>query len=125
MGNFRIRVNEIKNHVYITVEGTLTVEEALILKEDYREAIAKCRPGFTVLTDAAKYAPGSPEVQKIHGEIVKMDAAAGVSKVARVVGETPLGGMQIIRIAGTENEYPSKNFRTLKEAVAYIDDETE
>jgi len=90
---------------------------------DYRAAIQKCRPKFTVLTDLTNYRPGSSEVQKVHSDIAKMDTAFDIRKIARVVGETPLGGMQVERIVKTEVKYPSKNFNTFTEAEKYLDSE--
>jgi len=118
-----VRYDEKKNRIYLYMEGFHDLKEALRLKEEYRKAIEKCRPGFTVLVDVTKYKPGSEEVQKVHAEASKMDAEAGVSKVARVVGKTPLGGMQLNRISRTVGNYPAKNFATFEEAEAYLDGE--
>ena len=54
-----------------------------------------------------------------------MDSAAGVSKIARVVGETPLGGLQIRRIARSEGGYPSANFAPKEEAELYLDEDSD
>lgn len=118
-----ITYDALKNRIYLSLEGFHDLEEAVRLREEYEKAIAQCRPGFTVLADVSKYRPGSPEVQKVHAEAAKMAADAGVKKVARVVGETPLGGMQIDRIAKTEGHYPSAHFVTMEEAEAYLDSE--
>ncbi len=126
MAKFNIRVDEQKNRISINLDGYQTLEEALVFKEEYKKALAKCKPGFTVLTYATNFKPGTPEVQKIHAEAVEMDTAAGVSKVARVVGDKPLGGMQIDRLARSViNKYPSANFRTEEEAEAFLDSKTE
>ncbi len=123
MEKFSIKVDQIKNRIYVRLEGFHTLEEILKFKEEYKKAVAKCRPGFTVLTHAVNYKPGTPEVQKVHAECIKIDTEAGVSKVARVVGDTPLGGMQIDRLARTVSKYPypAKNFKTKEEAEAYLD----
>ena len=121
MGTYMLQYNSDKNRVAITVEGSLSYDETLKLKEEYRELIKNCRRGFTVLTDLVNFIPGSHDVQEIHAEMVKMDSAAGVSKIARVVGETPLGGMQIRRIARSEGGYPSANFATKEDAELYLD----
>ena len=117
------RVDEAKNRIYIYFRGYLTEEKALRLKEEYKDAIAKVRPGFTVVTYAEEYTPGGAEVQKIVGEMTKMAEDGGVRKVARVVGETPLGGMQINRLAKVKTKYPARHFRTTEEAEAYLDSE--
>lgn len=125
METFRIKFDQTKNRIYLYLEGQLPVEELLKLKKEYRDAIQKCRPGFTVLTDLTNYIPGSSEAQKIHSDIAKMDDEADIRKIARVIGETPLGGMQVGRIVKIEAKYPSENFKTYEEAEEYLDSETD
>lgn len=111
-----------KNRIYLTVYGFMTADDARQLNEDYRKAIAQCKPGFTVLTDVRYYKPGPPEVQAILAEGPKMAEAAGCKKVARVLVETrPLGGMQLDRLAKKCSTYPSRHFSTIEEAEAYLD----
>ncbi len=119
--NSTVRVDESKNRIYLVLEGFHDLEEALRMRNLYRDAIKRCKAGFTVLADVSRYKPGVPEVQKVHAEAVKMAERAGVSRVARVVGETPLGGMQIDRIAKSEGRYQSQNFQTVEEAERFLD----
>ncbi len=119
-----IRVDGAKNRIYLDLQGFHDLEEAQRLRDLYAEAIQKCRPGFTVLADVSKYRPGAAEVQEVHGEAAKLAEAAGVNKVARVIGDKPLGGMQIDRIARTEATYEARNFATFEEAEDYLDGET-
>lgn len=112
-----------KNRLYITFHGYMTLEDAEKLKEDYARALALCRPGFTILTDAQGYRPGTEDVQEVIASMVKMDAAAGVSRIARVTGTKPLGSMQIGRLAkeAATEEYTARHFETIEEAEAYLD----
>jgi hypothetical protein len=119
--NSTVRLDETKNRIYLFLEGFHNLDEAVRMRELYAEAIAGCRHGFTVLADVSRYKPGTAEVQEVHAEAVKLAAEAGVSRVARVVGATPLGGMQIDRIARTEVSYDARNFATYKEAEAFLD----
>ena len=125
MGEFNITVDQRKNRIILHLTGYQTLDEAQAFKKEYGNAIAKCHRGFTVLTYAAGYKPGSAEVQKIHADCIKMDAVAGVRKVARVVGETPLGGEQIRRLSTAVREYRAENFKTTAEAEAYLDRESD
>ena len=118
-----VRVDEAKNRIYLILEGFHDLDEAIRMRDLYRDAIARCGPGFTVLADVSKYRPGAAEVQEVHGEAAKLAEAAGVNKVARVIGDKPLGGMQIDRIARTEATYEARNFATFEEAEAYLDGE--
>lgn len=117
-----VYVDKQKNRIYLTLEGFHDTEEAKRMRDLYREAIRNCQPGFTVLADVSRYKPGPPEIQEIHSEAVKAAEAAGVRRVARVVGGTPLGGMQIDRIARGEGGYEARNFKTAQEAEAFLDD---
>lgn len=121
MTNSTVRVDEAKNRIYLVLEGYHNIEEALRMRDLYREAIGRCTPGFTVLIDVSAYRPGAEEVQEVHKECVLMAERGGVSRVARVVGDTPLGGMQILRIARDKTAYPSANFQTIDEAEAFLD----
>ena len=114
-------VDLVKNRIVLYFDGFMTLEEAKQLREDYRNAIRQCRPGFTVITHAIGYKPGTPEVQDIVTTMTKMAEDAGCSKVARVVGNKPLGGMQIDRIAKTVTTYPSRHFESVEDAHAYLD----
>jgi hypothetical protein len=111
-----------KNRIYLRFEGFMTVTGAQRLRDDYRQAIEKCRPGFTVLTYAVDYKPGTPEVQEIVASMAKIAEVAGCSKVARVVGDKPLGSMQIDRIAKSVTKYPSRHFQSVEEAEEYLDE---
>lgn len=116
-------VDPIKNRIYIYFEGKMDLDRILRLKQAYIDAIAQVKPGFTVLTYATKFVPGNEEVQKVVQEMTYYAEQKGLSKVARVVGKTPLGGMQINRMAKTKTNYPAKHFKTEIEAEMYLDSE--
>jgi hypothetical protein len=69
----------------------------------------------------SRYVPASEEVQIIHAEVARIAKKAGVGRVARVIGEKPLGGMQIRRITKNSGGYESRNFVTREEAEDYLD----
>ncbi len=118
------KIDTEKNRIYLSFEGFMDLEAAQKLRDDYRNAIEQCQPGFTVVTDAINYKPGTPEVQEIIASMTKMAGEAGCGKVARVVGNKPLGGMQIDRLSKEQEAgYTSRNFETIEEAEAYLDSE--
>ena len=118
-----VRIDRQKNRIYLKLEGFHDLDEAIRMRDLYRDAIASCDPGFTVLADISRYKPGAGEVQAIHAEAVRLAEEAGVRRVARFVGGTPLGGMQIDRISKSEGHYESANFDSLEAAEAYLDEE--
>jgi len=117
-----VKYDEEKNRIYLVLKGSHDVMEAKRMRDEYAKAIEKARSGFTVLADLKNYTPGSEDVQKIHASAVHLAEEAGVSKVARVTGQTPLGEMQISRIAKKEASYPSKSFITVEEAEKFLDE---
>lgn len=121
MANELYRVDKLKNRIYLWFEGYMEIDRAKKLHDAYKEAIGKCSSGFTVVTFAENYKPSSQEVQDIVLKMTKMAENAGCRKVARVVGQTPLGGMQINRIAKKATTYPSRHFATVEEADDYLD----
>lgn len=116
-----VRIDKAKNRIYLYFEGFMEIDRARKLHDAYKEAISQCTPGFTVVTFAQDYKPGTPEVQDVVRNMTRMAQDAGCRKVARVVGRTPLGGMQINRIAKSQTTYPSRHFATVEDADAYLD----
>jgi len=120
MSDNDVHVDILKNRVYIHFEGAMDLERILKLKTAYEAGIAKCKPGFTVLTYANKFIPGNLEVQEIVRQMTKIAENAGIKKVARVVGKNPLGGMQINRLGKTVTNYETKHFKTEMDAEIYL-----
>jgi len=116
------RVDKSKNRVYLYFEGEKNIEDAQKLFTAYKDAIDACQPGFTVMTYATDFIPGTPAVQEIVQEMTQYADQAGVSKIARIVGKTPLGGMQINRLAREHTKFESRHFQTKHEAEAYLDE---
>jgi len=119
--NKSVMIDRVKNRIYIHFEGFMDVDRAQELHDAYREAITQAKPGYTVLTYAERYKPGGPEVQEIVSRMTQMAGDSGCSKVARVIGQSPLGAMQINRLAKGAAAYESQHFRTEKEAEEYLD----
>ena len=117
------RVDVRKNRIYLTMIGFHDVAEATRVGELYLAAMKQCTPGFSVLVDVAAYKPGAPAIEPIHARVARAAREAGVGRVARVVGDSPLGGMQIDRIVRSENHYAARHFPTVAEAEAYLDDD--
>jgi hypothetical protein len=113
--------DKVKNRIYVTAVGDWDIAQSDAFLRDYKAAVAQTRPGFTVLSDVRGFKCSTEDVQQHHAEAIKADAEAGVKKVARVVGSTPLAGFQIMRISRIVEDYRSRNFETLEEAESYLD----
>ena len=118
-----VMIDRVKNRIYVHFDGFMDVGRAQDLHDAYRDAIKHAKPGYTVLTYAAGYKPGGPEVQEIVSRMTQMAGETGCRKVARVIGATPLGAMQIRRLAESATKYESQHFKTEQEAEEYLDKE--
>jgi len=123
MAEFEVHADTNKNRVYVRIEGSLNIEEAEQLKEAYADAVDKCSPGFTVLNDVSELHPCIPEVQEILQKITEIASRSGVGRVARVVGKTPLAGLQIDRISKSKSHYHGESFKNIDDAEAYLDEQ--
>ena len=121
MADHEIVYDRSKNRIYVKARGFWDLEQSEAFLRDYKAAVARTRPGFTVLSDVRDFKCASEDVQQQHAEAIKTDAEAGVKKVARVVGSSPLAGFQLRRISEIVEDYPSRNFETLAAAERYLD----
>jgi len=119
--NSNVTFNRAKNRIYLYMEGSHDLEEAQRMYDEYAKAIEQASPGFTVLIDVENYTPGSDAVQDIHKQASHLAEENHVGKVARVVGDRPLGGMQIDRIAKHETRYESRHFTYKEDAEDFLD----
>lgn len=123
MAEFDVHADINKNRIYVRIKGSLNIQEAEQLKEDYVDAVDKCSPGFTVLNNVAELNPCIPEVQEILKEITDIAHQSGIGKVARIVGKTPIAGLQIDRISTSKSHYHGESFKRIDEAEAYLDEQ--
>jgi hypothetical protein len=117
-----VRIDIMKNRIYLTMVGFHDLAEATRMADLYIEAMQKCEPGFSVLVDVSQYKPGAAAIEPVHARVAHAAKAAKIGRVARVVGSSPLGGMQIDRIVRTETDREAKHFATREEAEAYLNE---
>ena len=94
-----VKYDSPKNRIYVTLKGDLSVQDAERLKRAYEDALAQCKTEFDILTQAEDLVPFNTEVQQVLAEICKLVSKFGVRRVARVVGETPRGALQLNLLA--------------------------
>lgn len=117
----KVRIDALKNRVYVTLAGVMNREEVVELKENYIQALHKMRRGFDVLVDAKELKPCSSDVQRVFEEITRLESRLGLTRIARVEGVTPLGAMQLDRISRTVSKTPGMHFKSLVEAESFLD----
>jgi hypothetical protein len=112
---YTIRVDTLKNRLYVTLVGYFTLEEITRCGDETIEATAKLRAGYDVITDITQFKAGPPEVaqdiERVQAHFRKSGARQGV----RIVGGNVVSGMQFRR-TGAHAEYSSVNVLTLEAA---------
>lgn len=117
----KIKGNEIKNRLYLVLEGSPSTAQLLSQKGILLEEINKCHTGFTVLTFFNNFTPSSEEVFKVIMTFMKIIQSAGVSKVARVSSGSHLLLKKIDQLSKLYGGYPARSFTAFEEAEDYLD----
>jgi hypothetical protein len=121
MAKVMIRANDIKNRIYLYLEGAPSAVEILSLKDKFLMELNKCQKGFTLMTVFDNFAPSSPEVFKVAATLTQILQKAGVSKVARVTTNSHIIVKKIDQIAKGHGGYDTGTFGTFEEAEDYLD----
>ena len=121
MAKVMIRANDIKNRMYLYLEGAPTANEMLSLKDKFLIELNKCEKGFTVMTIFDNFSASSQDVFKVVTTLTQILKKAGVSKVARVTTNSHLIIQKIDKIANGYGGYDTGTFRTFEEAEDYLD----
>jgi len=110
-----IRIDTIRNRLYVTLVGYFSLEEIKKCGDETIEATNQLRPGYDVVTDITQYKAGPPEVAKDIERVQAHFRKSGARLGVRIVGGNVLSGMQFRR-AGTHVGYRSVNVINLEEA---------
>ncbi|MFC1726863.1 hypothetical protein ACFL4T_14670 [candidate division KSB1 bacterium] len=121
MAKVMIRANDIKNRMYLYLEGSPSAVEMLSLKDKFLMELNKCQKGFTVMTIFDNFSPDSQKVFKVAATLTQILKKAGVSKVARVTTNSHIILKKIDQIAKGYGGYNTGTFRTFEEAEDYLD----
>ena len=120
MASYNIRVDPVRNRLYITLEGFFTLAEIKRCGDETIEATKKLRPGYCVVTDITQYKAGLPEVAQDIERVQAHFRSSGARQGVRIVGANLLSGMQFRRTGG-KAEYNSVNVPSLAEAEKFLD----
>jgi len=112
---YTIRVDAIKNRLYVTLAGYFTLEEMTRCGDETIEATAKLRPGYDVITDITQFKAGPPEVAKDIARVQAHFRKSGARQGVRIVGGNVVSGMQFRRTSA-QAVYNSVNVPTLEAA---------
>ena len=110
-----------KNRLYITITGTLSVEEAEKAKKLIFREIETLKPNFDVINDISKFIRGADEAGPVLKEIMAILINKNVNKVVRVVGTSKTGLLQFANYSIQADSYKLNYVPTLEEAEKLLD----
>lgn len=113
---YKINYDISKNRIYVTVTGSLGVSEIDNYNKDFRNAVDKCKPGFTVCVDNTNASLNTPEVSEKLVVSRSYSIKKGLRNAAMVVNSA-IFKMQMKRLfEELGNVYPS-----IEEADKFLD----
>jgi hypothetical protein len=110
-----------KNRLYITITGTLSVEEAEKAKKLIFREIETLKPNFDVINDISKFIRGADEAGPVLKEIMAILISKNVNRVVRVVGTSKTGLLQFANYSIQADSYKLNYVPTLEEAEKLLD----
>jgi len=113
---YKITFDNAKNRVYVTVQGSLTIEEVPQYLKDFKAAVDKTKPGFTVCVDNTKAKLNTPEVAERLIEARDYSISKGLKNSAMVVDGVTFK-MQMKRLFKDLGNV----FETMEEADKFLD----
>lgn len=113
---FKVRVDSVKNILYISISGLLSVEDAKKIEEQIHSKVTLLSPGFNVINDLSKYIHGdeaaAPILKEIMFHLIKLE----VNHIIRVVGQSKIGLIQFANNSPSIDQYKISYVPSLSEA---------
>lgn len=117
---YDIRVDTVKNRLYVTLTGFFALDEIKKCGNETIEATKRLRPGYDVVTDITQFKVGTPEVAEDIKRVQHHFSVSGVRQGVRIVGRNPIAKIQFRR-TGSEVAYNSTDVATPADAEALLD----
>lgn len=120
--HYVILVDTTINRLYLTIKGFWESPSVVPnYKEDIAKAVGELSTGYTILLDATQMKTPPPDVAALRVEAQKVAVAAGLKKMAELVGQDVLAKMTLDRISRVSGMNKS-TFDNKKEAEAWLDE---
>lgn len=121
---FGIRIDHVKNRLYITLPASFSREELHQFGDQVIEAVRRLKPGFTMVTDISVCQPMSVDKVEEVRRVGEFGRRMGMKAAVRVVGVSTITKMQFRRVS-REVGYNSYFADSLAAADALLDQELE
>ena len=97
MGQYEVRVDKVKNRLYIMLQGFLTDAETKAASEKIMAGIQSLKPSFDVVNDISTFKPATPQGAEDVKRTQSFAKERGVRRVMRVADENAVSAMQLAR----------------------------
>lgn len=113
---YKVSYDNQKNRIYVTITGSLELNEVDNYSKEFKAAVDRAKPGFTVCVDNTNASLNSPEVNEKLTECRDYSVQKGLKNAAMVVNSA-IFKMQMKRLF---NELGNV-FPTMEEADKFLD----
>jgi hypothetical protein len=112
---YKVHADTVRNRLYITLAGFLSLEEAKRCGDETIAATRKLKAGYDVITDITDFKPGTQDVAKDIERVQRHFKDSGARLGVRIVGQNAPSSMQFAR-TGNAAGFSAVNAATLAEA---------
>ena len=119
-GDYTLEVDTETNRLYMKLDGMLDAETGQrIVDELEEEYVPQLEPGFDLVNDISEFKPVSQDATQAIERGKQLIAGAGVSAVARVMGDSVIGKMQFERHG--DDDYHTTTAESREQAESFLD----
>lgn len=119
---YKIKADQEKNRLTITLAGFISVDEATAVKDAIVSETATLTPGFDVINDISNFRLGQDRAGGVLQEIIRFLISQKVNKVVRVVGASQTGLIQFANYTSDNSIYNVKYVPTIKDAENFLEE---
>lgn len=113
---FLVRKDTKQNRLYLTIQGVISVSDALQMKEQIVKETEELQPGFCTINDMSKFIKGDDTSAPVLKWIIDFLLKKEIGYIVRIIGTSKTGLMQFAKHSPQDASDKIKYVPTLKEA---------
>lgn len=118
---YDIRADVMRNRLYLSIQGFMTEEDAVIISDKASAEMRKLKPGFGVINDIRGLRPASPKASQLYSRQLDVAKEIGVGRVVRIVGDQVITKMQLTKALKETVGAVAETAATVEEAEKMLD----
>ncbi len=125
-GKYEIRLDPVKNRLYLTISGFFRGKDVEPAMRDLEAVLQGIKPGFDTVTDLSDFVPGAPGAASALTRGGGMVKAKGRRRGVRITGGIMTGLMQFQRlVGGIFDDKTTRSAKSVQEADKMLDSWTD